>query len=230
MQSQTLGNPHARECATIRGGLRDKIVRIHIALLFLLFVFPNSVHAQLTATEKLIQREVISLGGQWEGSDSCGLVSFEGKKFAEEHFEMLSHVRGIEWFHANGVDSSADTMRWLYSQDHLIKLDLFDCGELGNGLHFLRRSTLSRLEQFRVSNINLSDRTAESIASMQNLKVLSLEDVGLTPTAFSKLARCKKLEAFDAHLTSVVPTEVIKKLETELPKCVVTVTFGPGLK
>ena len=72
--------------------LRFSVITFSIGSMFL-FLQQNSL-AQLTATEQLIRKEIVRLGGDWEGQSKPILVEFIGPRFDVGKFEMLTHLKG----------------------------------------------------------------------------------------------------------------------------------------
>lgn len=211
-----------RQCATIRGALLDRFNMIRLILLFtfLAFVhFPVPVYGQLTLTERLIRKEVMESGGQWEGSDRVPLLGFIGERFTDEHFEMLSHIRAIEWFHASELKVESESLRWLYGQPMLTKLDLIDTGNLIDGLHLLGASVLGRLEIVRIAETKLSRKNLSCISSMRRLKELEALDVEVEVEALRMLTSCKRLKRLEISPTNTIPIPVIEELRKALPEC-----------
>jgi hypothetical protein len=190
-----------------------------VVLLTVMLLASDSAHAQLTLTESLIRREVMEFGGDWEGSDRVALLAFVGDRFTNEHFELLSHIRAVEWFHVSNVRASPESLRWLYGQPLLTKLDILESGQMVDGMNLIGTSVLGRLEEVRISDCKLSEENLRDIANMHKLKLLVLEAVEIKSEDVHYLSKCKLLKKLQLISINDIATTAIDELRESLPTC-----------
>lgn len=202
---------------------QSSMIRLPLVLILVVYLY-SSAAAQLTLTERLIREEVMEADGQWEGSDRVPLLGFIGEKFTDEHFELVAHIRAIEWFHVSEVNVEPESLRWLSRQPLLTKLDLIDSGNLIDGLHLLGDSVLGRLESVRISGTTLSRKNLFSISKMRRLTALEALDVEVNAESLVLIAKCKSLAKLEIRATNDIPISVVSDLEEKLPDCEVTIS------
>ncbi|KAA0142888.1 hypothetical protein FYZ48_00425 [Gimesia chilikensis] len=76
-------------------------------------------YGKLTVTENLIRQEIIRLDGDWESGAKPAFVSFRGDKFTSRHFEMLTHLPAMKYFHADGCAVNPFALACLTQVRHL---------------------------------------------------------------------------------------------------------------
>jgi len=91
--------------------------------------YADDVHpyGKLTVTEDLIRQETVRLGEDWESGAKPKLVYFLGDKFESRHFEMLTHLPTLEYFHADRCAIDEFAMACLSQTHQLERLDIVQC-------------------------------------------------------------------------------------------------------
>ena len=205
---------------TILGELRRRIAWVTFGIL----AASNQLFAQETMTTSLIRQEVVRCGGEWEGNLNIKLLGFIGKKFTNEHFEMLSHLRGIEWFYCDAIEGDSTQLRWLYDQEHLKRMDLLASGNLVNGLGLMGTRVLGRIEKLRIEKCTLSTESLTNIAKMGVLETAEFLDVTIDDvSSLTLLTKCENLKSLEIAATHPVDAEIVRRLRQTLKKCAIQV-------
>jgi len=193
-------------------------------LCIMLFTLPflNPAEAQLTYTQDLIREEIIRLGGEWEGSDAVKRICFAGELFKTEHFEMLSHCSGLEWFEAHDIRlCDKDALKHLLQIRSLIRVDLLGAGDLADGLEHIPVKC-SKLEEVRVEAKHLSIEAFSALQKVQSLRHLSLEVGSLEREQCELVSRMKQLKYL--YIESSLDPAVEKSIRDALINCEVVMS------
>lgn len=143
-------------------------------------------YGKLTATEELIRREIIRLGGDWESGEKPKLVSFIGDKFESRHFEMLTHVPILEGFYVDTCAVDEYAMSCLSQIHQLKRLDIVECKLEPESFSLLRNNR--ELKEIVFVSVFISDQLITELAKLQNLKSISFDDCkGVTKERLSTL-------------------------------------------
>ncbi|MEX0715003.1 MAG: hypothetical protein WD066_00370 [Planctomycetaceae bacterium] len=143
-------------------------------------------YGQLTVTEDLIRREIVRLGGDWESGRKPVLVSFLGDKFESRHFEMLTHLPTVEYFHADECFIDHFALACLSQVHDLERLDIKRCSLKSESLSLLRGNR--ELKEIYLESITLTDKVIAEIATLEHIKTLVFIDCeGLTAERMSTL-------------------------------------------
>lgn len=143
-------------------------------------------YGKLTVTEDLIRREVLWLGGDWESGTKPELVSFLGEKFQSRHFEMLTHLRALEYFHAEGGNLDNYALVCLSRLPQLERLDIAECQLEPECLPLLRGNR--ELQEIYFESMHFTDPMIAGLAQLKNVKKLVFIDCqGMTKERLSTL-------------------------------------------
>ena len=195
-----------------------------LILSIMLFTLPlqNSAEGQLTYTQNLIREEIIRLGGEWEGSDAVKRICFAGESFKTEHFEMLSHCSGLEWFSAHDIRlCEKDALKHLLQIRSLVRVDLLGAGDLANGLEHIP-VRCSKLEEVNVEAKHLNMEAFSALQKVQSLRRLSLEVGSLEREQWELLSRMTQLKYL--YIESSLDPAVEKRIRDALVNCEVVIT------
>ena len=193
-------------------------------LCIMLFTLPflNPAEGQLTYTQDLIREEIIRLGGEWEGSDAVKRICFEGELFRTEHFEMLSHCTGLEWFGALDIRlCDKDALKHLLQIRSLIRVDLLGAGDLADGLEHIP-VRCSKLKEVNVEAKHLSIEAFSALQKVQSLRRLSLEVGSLEREQWELLSRMRQLTYL--YIESSLDPAVEKSIRDALVNCEVVIS------
>ena len=165
--------------------LRFSVITFSIGSMFL-FLQQNSL-AQLTATEQLIRKEIVRLGGDWEGQSKPILVEFIGPRFDVCKFEMLTHLKGLNF------------------------LSVSDCNTPTQAIHCI--SQIEDLKELQIINSKVDGSSFSNLANCRNLSSIQLDGVDISPSFLDELIKLKNLRKLTVR-NSTVPekfdTEVAK--------------------
>lgn len=158
-------------------------------------------YGELTVTEDLIRREIMRLGGDWESGDKPVLVSFLGDRFESRHFEMLTNLPTVQYFHAQDCRIDHFALACLSQVRQLERIDVNGCQLDSECVSLLRGNR--ELREMHFESIALSDHLLTEVARLKQIKTIVLIDCeGMTKERLSTL-------------TAALPGVVIK---TALPK------------
>ena len=151
------------------------------------------VEAQLTHTQRLIEREIIALDGRCESSNDLVWVEFQGRKFELRHFEMLAHLKKLRWFSAVNIKGSPDCFLVLKSLCELQRLDIESSGDTVEGISHL--ASHCSLREVQIEDAKLSSTVIAALQTIPNLQVLVLENVEIeSKDGIGVVNLCKKCE------------------------------------
>ncbi|QDU12593.1 hypothetical protein CA11_03720 [Gimesia maris] len=143
-------------------------------------------YGKLTATEELIQREIIRLGGDWESGEKPKLVSFIGDKFESRHFEMLTHLPTLELFYVDTCAIDEFALACLSQVHQLKRLQIVECKLEPESFSLLRSNR--ELKELIFDSVIIPDRLMTELAKLKNLKSISFNDCkGVTKEQVSTL-------------------------------------------
>lgn len=143
-------------------------------------------YGQLTVTENLIRREIVRLGGDWESGRKPLLVSFLGDKFESRHFEMLTHLPTVEFFHAEDCLLDQFALACLSRMHRLERLDITRCSLKSESLSLLRGNR--ELKEIYLESITVTKQVIAELATLEQIKTLMFDDCeGLTEERLSTL-------------------------------------------
>jgi hypothetical protein len=126
-------------------------------------------------TEFLISQEIGRLGGETEAPSGLIFIAFDGENFRDEQFEMLVHCSRLEWFSADNVKGTADSLRHIASLKYLKRVDIRASGNLVEGLTVL--STDTKLEELYLYDLKVSKPLLKFLGTLSKLQKLHLEMV-----------------------------------------------------
>lgn len=143
-------------------------------------------YGKLTVTEDLIRREIIRLGGDWESGAKPKLVSFLGDKFESRHFEMLTHLPTLEYFHADRCVIDEFAIVCLSQLHQLKRLDIKRCKLMPKCFPLLQGNCV--LKEIQFESVFISEQLITEIAKLQNVrKIVFIECKGITKERISTL-------------------------------------------
>lgn len=153
---------------------KNPFVTVTALVLSLSLAPARNAAAQLSVTEALIRDEVQRLGGDWEAAREPKLVAFHGARFESKHYEVLTHLPTLTYFHASECVFDSFSVRCLSQIGYLDRLDLVRCNaEVDiSPLRFSRR-----LKEIHLTSLRLSDRFCDGLGKLSQLKKLVLVDV-----------------------------------------------------
>lgn len=131
-------------------------------------------YGKLTVTENLIRQEIIRLGGDWESGAKPALVSFRGDKFTSRHFEMLTHLPALKYFHADGCTVDPFTLACLTQVRQLYRLDIVNCHLKTTSFSMLRGNR--ELREILFESVNLPEPLLTELAQLRQLRKITLID------------------------------------------------------
>lgn len=178
----------------------------------------------LTVTEKLIQREIMDRGGDWEGQEEINLVALVGSRFSPSDLEMLSHLRSVRYVYLSDIRATGESLKHIGEVSGIRKLYILDCYKLSDGLANLKPSSLETLEEVRLEHCKLSSPSCDALSRMSHLHTLELLDVHIEDGDILKLSKCESLRRLHICCDSNVPDSVRDKLRRALPNTQIVVS------
>ncbi|MBI1249054.1 hypothetical protein GC197_14580 [bacterium] len=143
-------------------------------------------YGQLTVTEDLIRQEIIRLGGDWESGAKPTMVCFLGKKFESRHFEMLTHLPSVKFFHTDGCPIDQFAFACLSQVRQLERLDIKNCRLASKGISLLQANR--ELKELRFESVIVSDELIEEVGTIKHLNLVVFSDCkGMTHVQLKKL-------------------------------------------
>ncbi|QDU02112.1 hypothetical protein V6x_18130 [Gimesia chilikensis] len=136
-------------------------------------------YGKLTVTENLIRQEIIRLGGDWESGAKPAIVSFRGDKFTSRHFEMLTHLPAMKYFHADGCAVDPFALACLTQVRQLDRLDIVNCQLKTTSFSLLRGNR--ELREILFDSVVIPETLLNELAQLQQLRKITLiECQGIT--------------------------------------------------
>lgn len=200
---------------------------IFIASLCLLSMarLTTTCHGQdRTITEQLIHKEIMRLGGEWEGYLPVRIALSSGK-FTEQHLEMLEHVRPFKMLDLYQVEVGVEAMNSLSKLEKLEWLDMEDSTIDAKGSEKL--ANLKSLKNLRLEDCKAAPEWIRAIGEIPTLTQLTLNDTDLPSGTLEIVARLKNLEHLWIDSTREFKAEEIEKLKAALPMCKIKVVQSP---
>ena len=195
-------------------------LRIQLLIVFVMTTPLPGRSDELAVTEQLVRSEIIRLGGSWEAeadNKSPEMISFYGENFKERHFEMLEHVRSARAFASVGVDISPVAVVSIARLRNLEAIQIQEGSFSGEGCGKWQK--LKTLTSLKVFECRLTCRGVRSIAKIQSLTTLSLNDVDLPEDALVTLGAMQNLKVLHIFASREIEKEAIEQLKSRLPDC-----------
>ncbi|EDL56917.1 hypothetical protein [Gimesia maris] len=143
-------------------------------------------YGKLTATEELIRREIVRLGGDWESGAKPNLVSFIGDKFESRHCEMLTHLPTLELFYVDTCAIDDFALSCLSQIHQLRRLQIVECKLEPESFSLLRSNR--ELKEIIFDSVFIPDQLMTELAKLPNLKSISFNECkGITQEQISTL-------------------------------------------
>mgnify|MGYP003653699804 CR=1 FL=1 len=143
-------------------------------------------YGKLTATEELIRREILRLGGDWESGEKTKLVSFIGDKFESRHCEMLTHLPTLELFYVDTCAIDDFALSCLSQIHQLRRLQIVECKLEPESFSLLRSNR--ELKEIIFDSVFIPDPLMTELAKLPNLKSISFNECkGITQEQISTL-------------------------------------------
>ena len=152
--------------------------------------FCEELPKQPPYTQRLIAKEVLRLGGDVEAPSQVVFVTFTGKGFRDDHFEMLSHLEDLKWFSCRNVQGTAESLRYLTKLKKLQRLDIHGSGQVVEGLGLLTGSPV--IEEVELTDLTLSHTALDAILALPKLRDLNIESVVVPSDSLEKLLRLSR--------------------------------------
>ena len=198
-----------------------KLQQSILALMFFQLIAFSAFCGDLPHTQVLIRREIISLGGEWEGTESLSRICYSGDRFREEHFEMLTHCRELPWLGFSQVTNcTPDAMKPLQDLKLLRRLDIFESDCLLDGLVWLKAS--ESIEEVRVDGIRIKASVLGALQKVRSLKKLVLNVETIDEECLVVLGKCTQLKRLELKTAETIDNSLKNRLLESIPNCKVS--------
>ncbi len=169
----------------------------------------------LTVTEELIRREIIQLGGDWQGSSEPLLVAFLGEEFNSQHFEMLTHIPTLPYFCADTVAIDDFAFSCLSEVHGLERLEFWNCNLESNCWSLLRDNR--DLRHLRLLSVTMSDVEPIELASLTQLEELELDDMDVSEALIREISTMQNLRRVNFTGCPQITPEKRQELRDSMP-------------
>lgn len=215
---------YTRACA--RATTKRSLFTIATLAIVVAWGSTNPATAQRTITEELLRREIVRLGGEWEGDNAPSRIGFSGPGFSQDHFEMLEHIRGTQMLTLVDIDLGPKATKSLGTVKTLKRLYVERCRLAQMGYDPLNQ--LTALASLEVYDCDIPLEFIGAIAKLETLKSVVLVDAQLPMTAIEELSKIRKLERLQVYSSREFSALEIERLRSRLPSCKVDIRKLPS--
>lgn len=164
--------------------------------------------------------KIIKLGGDWEAPSKTVLIGFDGDKFTNDTFALLSPLTDLRILFLDEIPADDKALEHCKELESIEEISITNCRFNGTGLKHL--SKCKGLKTIRFTDTPINDEALEIISKFESLERLFIVNWDLpskvTHLGVRKLSVLRKAKQISIDLTEM-PSGFESDMRRLLPKC-----------